>query len=452
MLIEFSVANFRSFKELQTLSMVAAKINSKDKDVDNNNVVSLNIVTKSNSKSKEAAKNADSKWNLLTTKAVYGANASGKSNLIKAVAVFLVMVRRSVAISDLMSLLVKPFLLEKENESKPSFFQLAFTMKNQEQQEVLYRYGFEIQNNTIITEWLFGSPKGVEVTYFIREDLDVEVNGVFKEAKKFENLAEKGDNEIFRKDSLFLSAVAAMGGEFAKKIVDKILSINLISSVNDPQLAEFVSEILLENEIDKKAQILSLLKAADFDIQEVEVNKDELNQEELPPELKTLLQTGKLKQHPKFISKRYLYDVNKEQIGIVQGDFDDWESEGTKKFFYLSPLLISALSKGRTLVIDEFDARLHPKLAQKIVQLFNSKNSNPNHAQLIFVTHDTSFLNQHFMRRDQICFVEKDKYGVSTLTTLDEYKGVRNDLSVEKSYLQGKYGAIPFLNEMDKVF
>ena len=107
---------------------------------------------------------------------------------------------------------------------------------------------------------------------------------------------------------------------------------------------------------------------------------------------------------------------------------------------------------GNTLVIDEFDARLHPNLTKKIVQIFNSIRTNPKGAQLIFVTHDSNLLNANVLRRDQICFVDKDKLGVSSLRTLVEFKGVRNDASFEKAYLNGEYGAVPFLNRFEQIF
>ena len=138
-----------------------------------------------------------------------------------------------------------------------------------------------------------------------------------------------------------------------------------------------------------------------------------------------------------------------KKVGNVPFILSGQESEGTIKMFELSPFIFNALNEGRTLIIDEFDSRFHPLLTKKIVELFNSE-SNKN-SQLIFTTHDTNLLSSEILRRDQIDFVEKDKYGASHLYTLVEIKGVRNNASFEKDYIQGKYGAIPFLGNFSSL-
>lgn len=150
--------------------------------------------------------------------------------------------------------------------------------------------------------------------------------------------------------------------------------------------------------------------------------------------------------------QKEVYDDNGTVVDTVGMEMGSSEAEGTKKLFGLAPFIFNTLDqpKGGVLFIDEFDARLHPKLSRKIVELFNSKITNPNNAQLIFITHDSNFLDAKLLRRDQIAFVEKDKKGVSTIHSLVEFKGIRNDASFEKDYLKGKYGAIPILNQLDQ--
>ncbi|AEI49268.1 AAA family ATPase [Runella slithyformis] len=436
MLVEFSVANFRSFKDMQTLSMVAAPITSKKefKLVDSENTI---IVS--------------DKLKLLRSKAIYGANASGKSNLVKAIFAMVMIVRRSVKDEQVLSKVIEPFALSTETEELPTFFQLVFIYNNTQ-----YRYGFEIQKGSIVSEWLLGVPKRVEIPYFVREGMEVTVNErVFREAKKFENLSQKGDNEIFRLNSLFLTSVAALGGKFANEVSNYIKSISVLSGLFAPEIKDLIKEIISDsqNETDKK-RILDFLKDADVGIEDfglLEKNEEELSRD-LPDELLDLFKAGKFSFPASFYSKRSKYDVNHKKSNDVRGDFDDWESEGTKKLFYLSPLLIDTFDKGEILFIDEFDARLHPRLTRKIVSLFNSTNVNKNNAQLIFVTHDTGLLKAELFRRDQICFVEKDRFGASSLRTLIEFKGVRNDSSFEKDYLEGKYGAVPFLGDFGTAF
>lgn len=431
MLIDFSFGNFRSFKDLHTLSMVAANITSRYEEVDRENVARVG-----------------DKLKLLKSKAIYGANASGKSNIVKAMFTFLTIARRSVRHDDILTRLIEPFALNTETENQPSYFQVIFISDG-----VTWRYGFEATPNRIVTEWLFGNSLRKEVPYFVREGMDVKVNqGAFREAKKFEGLSKTGDSEIFRENSLFLGAVAALGGQTAKKVQEAMGRFNVISGLNDPFLQEHIRERMQLP--DEKAKIMALLRAADFGIEDV--NAAEISEEhtlaQIPEELVELYKQGKMQIPPSFISKRTKYDATNRKSGEVSRDFDEWESEGTRKFFALSPLLLQVLEDGNVLFVDEFDARLHPHLTRKIVSLFNSSVTNPQNAQLIFITHDEGLMKASLLRRDQICLVEKDKFGASGITTLVEFKGLRNDASFDKDYMSGRFGAIPFLNSLDLVF
>ncbi|MBP6811544.1 MAG: ATP-binding protein [Saprospiraceae bacterium] len=437
MLIEFSFANFRSFQDLTTLSMVAAKISSKYEELDTNNVFK-----------------ADTKLNLLKSKAIYGQNASGKSNIIKALVTFLMIVRHSVKSEEVISKLASPFQLNATNSEKPTFFQIILCVSPKEGETALYRYGFEVKDGKIVTEWLFGKIGREEVPFFTRQGMDIQAYNRFREAKKFAGLSQSGDNEIFRDNSLFLTAVSAMGGTFAKSITEIISDITIVMGLGDPRIKSALQEILKDKEA--KESILALMRAADFDIDNIESldsdSEDQGPPDDMPDELKELFRQGKIKKTPSFVTQRPVFGHKGEKVSILTTDFDEWESEGTKKLFYLSAFLLQTLKDGDVLFIDEFDARLHPLLTKKIVQLFNSNDTNPKGAQLIFVTHDTNLLKANLLRRDQICFVNKDKFGISTLRTLVEYKGVRNDASYDKDYLSGKYAAVPFLNRLDQIF
>lgn len=146
-----------------------------------------------------------------------------------------------------------------------------------------------------------------------------------------------------------------------------------------------------------------------------------------------------------------VFDANEQLVGNTVFDLMEQESQGTRKYFYLAGLLIDVLDKGKVLIIDELEAQLHPFLTRSIIKLFNSSATNPRNAQLIFTTHDTSLLNKDFFRRDQLWFTEKDRYGASDLYSLAEFK-VRNDASFDKDYVNGKYGAIPFIGGLRDIF
>jgi len=199
-----------------------------------------------------------------------------------------------------------------------------------------------------------------------------------------------------------------------------------------------------------KKDIVNFLKFADVGIKDlytIEISKDDLP-EKIAEEVLGGFEDGKSKKL--IVSTKKKYNGKNKEEGEEIFSFRNQESEGTKKMFELSPFIYRALKRGTPLIIDEFDARFHPLLTQKIVELFNSE-SNSN-SQLVFVTHDTNLLSADLLRRDQIDFVEKDKYGASHLYSLVEFKGIRNTASFEKDYIQGKYGAIPFLGNFNKLF
>lgn len=415
MIIDFSVENYRSIKEMQTLSMSAANIISKYKELDQENVF------------KHSPKLA-----LLKSKAIYGANASGKSNLIRALVAFISIVVNSVKDDKVLTSRIESFELSTETENQPSYFQLSFLLN-----KVYYRYGFEATDKEIKSEWLFGSPGKKEVSFFTREGSSIIINEKqFKEATKVSDLYSQPENDIARSNSLFITAVKSFSGGIAREIVDYLSSYIIISGLSDFKLHKIAEESLGDEE--KRVKIAALLRVADVgidDISRVEYHSDkEINKSD-----RSFLTVT---QHKKF-------DQNLQQAGSANFFMLTNESEGSKKMFEVSPLILDALNENRVLIMDEFDARFHPLLTRRIVELFNSKSNKGS--QFIFATHDTNLLNAKLLRRDQICFVEKDKYGGSHFYSLVDFKGVRNDASFEKDYVSGKYGAIPFLGDFNSI-
>lgn len=429
---EFSFGNFRSFKDINTLNLSAAKIKSKQKNIDINNIILGNNIEK---------------ISFLKSKAIYGANASGKSNIVKAFATFFSIIRNSVKDERVLSM-VDAFRLSTETENEPSFFQMIFWDKN-----VKYRYGFELTNEKIISEWLFGKPKERELCFFIREGKEIiELDKTnFSEGDKLKTLLfddETEENEIFRDNSLFLSTLATFGfAKLSKQLIESITSIFIISGLGHQGMLRYAGESL--NDEKKKKYILDFLKYGDIGIEDlnaIEISSDELLNN-LDDEGKKEFNNGKKRKL--LISSRKKFDANKKFIDDEVFSFNLHESEGTQKLFELSPFIYKALREEKIIIIDEFDARFHPLLTRKILELFNSKENKG--AQLIFTTHDTNLLSSNFLRRDQIEFVEKDKFGASHLYSLVQFKGIRNNASFEKDYIQGKYGAIPFLGDFNKI-
>jgi AAA15 family ATPase/GTPase len=420
MIEEFSFGNFWSFKDIQTLNMTAAKIKSKNSQLDDINVFPINKDT-----------------SLLKAKAIYGANASGKSNVIKALVSFIRIIKDSVKEEKALGL-IDSFQLSTETENMPTFFQLIFRIE-----KTRYRYGFEADDKSIKSEWLFSTPNKREQPLFIREDkLIVEINQThFEEGVMYQKLFENSKDPIFTDTSLFLTHLSSTGfGKLSKQIIKTISSISIISGLGHRGMYGIAGDSLSDSV--KKKFIIDFLKKADIgidDLDTVEITNENLP-DNLEDELKEDLKKGKI-----VVSSRTKYNVELKSEGKSNFSFGMQESEGTKKMFELSPFIYRSLKEGTLLLIDEFDSRFHPLLTKKIVELYNSIGNKK--AQLIFTTHDTNLLSSDLLRRDQIDFVEKDKYGASHLYTLVEIKGIRNDASFEKDYIQGKYGAIPFLGD-----
>lgn len=214
--------------------------------------------------------------------------------------------------------------------------------------------------------------------------------------------------------------------------------------MNDAGLRSISREMLRNPELHPK--ILQLLKAADTGITEIrniDVNKVALAGP-VPAEIKKKIDEGE--EYQLLTSLREIKNADAADVNRVF-IFDQFESEGTKKFFTYAGPIVESLLLGTTLVVDELDARLHPSLTRRIVEIFNSNEFNGKNAQLIFVTHDINLLDSALLRRDQIYFAEKNTAGESSFYSLINVGGVRNDASFEKDYIKGKYGAIPFLGD-----
>lgn len=428
---EFSFGNFRSFKDIQTLNLASAKIKSRYKSIDESNVIV-------NKKFKNSS--------FLKSKAIYGANASGKSNIIKAFETFISVIKNSVKDEDILNL-VEPFRLSTETENEPSFFQLIFWID-----DIRYRYGFELDKKSIYAEWLYAKPNERELPYFIRDNQEIiEIDKTnFSEGNKLVTLFEDStsENEIFRNNSLFLSTISSLGfGKLSKEIVGNIASIFVINGLGQTGLYSNAGSSLGDSK--KKKYIIDFLKHGDTGIEDIDIY--EVPSGDVIPDSDYDVKSGSEedKKRKRIISTKKKYNENLEFQEDETFSFRRMESEGTLKLFELSPIVFEALRENRPLIIDEFDARFHPLLTKKIIELFNSKqNSN---AQLIFITHDTNLLSADILRRDQIEFIEKDKYGASHLYSLVQFKGIRNTASFEKDYINGKYGAIPFLGDFSKL-
>lgn len=435
MLVEFSVGNYRSFKEPVTLSMLAAKLQASDKTVDVNNVFDADGLR------------------LLRSAAIYGANASGKSNLIQAMGFMRSFVRSSSMSQAGDAIMVEPFRLSTATLDAPSHFQVVFILNG-----IRYRYGFESDRQQVQAEWLYRTVQR-ERRLFIREGNRYEISSAFREGR--------GLTERTRDNALFLAVVAQFNGQLATSILTWLQTgINVVSGLND---LEYIGYTIRRFEEDAafRQRVLALMREADLGISDVSVDRRRFS--ELPLSNGQRSAVHRLWEvTERLSSKSEGTDVDRvvRQVKTSHQVFDDarnptqdmaafdmtaQESQGTQKFFGLSGPIIDTLENGRVLVIDEMEARLHPFLTRAIIELFNSSQTNPKNAQLIFATHDTGILSSRLFRRDQIWFTEKDRYGATDLYSLAELQ-IRNDASFDKDYIAGRYGAVPYAGGLAALF
>jgi AAA15 family ATPase/GTPase len=413
MLIEISVGNYKSFKDIVTFSMVAANIKSKDKDLDKNNIFPYN-----------------KSINLIKTAAIYGANASGKSNFIKA-AVFMrdFVINSSKDTQATEEINIDNFRLSTVTETQPSFFEIIFVIDS-----IRYRYGFEVDSNKIHREWLYHA-KSRETNLFIRSKEGFSLAGPFREGRKLEDKT--------RPNALFLSVCAQWNGLISTVILKWFKEFGIISGLNDFGYRPYTEKKLEDTET--KNQILNFIRKFDFAISDLHIQKTSVTKTSVPkglPEPIAKIRLGGDK--TTVFTSHKKFDENSKYIGDETFDLDRNESDGTQKAFSFSGPLLDVLSNGKILIVDELDARFHPIITQAIVQMFHDRSMNRKNAQLIFATHDTNLLDHNFFRRDQVWFMEKDQYGSTDLYSLVDFK-VRNDASFEKDYIAGRYGGIPFI-------
>ncbi|NOT15910.1 MAG: AAA family ATPase [Methylotenera sp.] len=420
MLIEFKVTNFRSIRETQTLSMVA----STDRDL-----VSNTFDTGVTGLPK-----------LLRSAAIYGPNAAGKSNIIAALAFVENMVTDSAREAQVGEPIdIQPFRLSSASRDQDTEFELHFAVEG-----VRYQYGFTLNRERITSEWLTAYPLGAPQRWFQRA-YDVATK---KDVYKFSDLFDEGKLRQERANytianNLYLSVAVQKNSQkllpvftWFQKTLQYILSMSHIGSARTARMC-------LESE--GKNQVLAHMNAAGIKVKDVNVDKRIFSESDLPEDFPDELKPRVLKemQDAVRLETRFLYQEN-ESENLIPFDLDD-ESDGTRALFAFASRWIDMLKNDEVLFIDEIDSSLHPLLVHHLVSLLNCTNSK---SQLIFTTHDTTLLSQHMMRRDQVWFVEKDQQQSTQLYSLAEFSPRKNE-AIEKGYLNGRYGAIPFLSKLD---
>lgn len=431
MLIEFRFKNYRSFRDEAVLSMEAVGLSSFKKSLIEQN-----------------------KMKLLPGVAIYGKNGGGKSNVIRAFWLGVQFIRNAQRIQhEKASMPVVPFLLDDYSANNPTEFAFDYIADG-----IKYWYSFEATKEKIIRESLYHAPKGQKALVFSREQQKFN----FTEDKARRKLI----SETVAENQLFFSVACTMNDAVCTKAM-KWFREDIFFSRDytdiPQQLLEYSGDSNMLNAISEYA------KAADFGIEEMqfEIENKEIDgaidfPENIPEGMKSALisfiqilsetsnnSEGKLKMSQVKAQSKHKGILENGEAGLFKLELED-ESDGTRKLMSLAPAIESVLKRGGVLLVDEIERELHPMRVNFIVAKFQSKNSNPNGAQIIFTTHNTELMNLELLRKDQIYFADKNRNdGSSELYSVTDFMTKTAD-NIRKGYLAGKYGAIPDL-EIEEV-
>ena len=405
MLIRFSFKNFKSFKNENCLDMEATSLKEHEYNV---------------------AKTENGEY--LKVSAIYGANASGKTNVLQA---FDYMKKRILVSDDSK----KNSPIDEENiysfmiNNAPIALEVEILAKNNK----IYKYGFEVLKDTIISEWLFEKRVNKFYAIFEREN-----NNVSMKPNKISDLVNIDERTLF----LNIYSKIDRNNEDFSNVYDWFVN-SMYLDLGNPNFERFINNrvsLKILSDENYKKELLKFIKTFDSGIEGIRTTPDSIeavksNNGIIDIEVLHRGENGKLKTLPFYL-----------------------ESNGTRKMFHLFDFFMDALKNGMVLFVDELDAKLHPLLTRYIINLFHNSQTNIGNGQLIYSTHDTVNLNKETFRRDEIWFAEKDKDGISEIYALSDYileddknagKKVRNDATYNKDYLTGRYGAIPVLEEFD---
>lgn len=423
MLIGFSLENISSFKDVHNLSM---EISEQKKD----EILLQNTIE------------VRSGTNLLKSALIYGANASGKTNLFKAIDWFksiILLPKENLSENEMRRII--PFILNKENLQKPSEFEIIFIENN-----LKYRYGLSIFEGEILEEWLYYT-KNRETLLFHRENLNIQYNkSAFVEAKLFVlengNGTNKGTIQRTAKHIPFVSVLSFTDGIHSKNVTNFFERIHFVSGANDEKMANYTFNFAHKNP-EFRTWLLEILK--DFHIADLVITEEEFSHKievSLNNNDKIQLLEGDIKKLNVRIKKHMNHSEENVEIPI------ELESSGTRKIIHLLGPIYDTIKDGNILLIDEFDSKFHTLLSKHIFELFhqNSKNS-----QIIANVQDTNLMDTDFFRRDQIWFVDKNPVTQdSQLYSLSEYK-INKQKSYSQDYLNGAFDAIPLFSSIDEI-
>lgn len=413
MLLRFTFENFMSIRDETEISLMGTAIKDRQNDV---------------------LETRYSRHGVLPTLALYGANASGKSNALHALRTFRRLVLQSFGNAE-EGLFYEPFALDDESAFKPTKFVLDFVNN-----DTRYQYGLVYDKNSVHQEWLYAYPKQIQQILFVR-DKDTSPEYHFGRYLSGNN---KAVQAVTRPNTLFLSAAHASGHTLLEEVFTFIRKKIQFASTNRP-FEDIFKELHGNSNLKQKTE--ELLCFADTGVANIQIREQPTKITDSLTELYGLVSklTGSKEIQPpttEFVGKLG-HTASGGKIKPLKLDDESW---GTRQLLTLLPAILNSLAEGTTLILDEITTSLHTLLSRRLVSLFVSKKTNQYGAQLLFTTHDTNLLADHLLRRDEIWFAEKSPEGTSTIYPLIEIN-TKNTDNIEKGYIQGRFGAIPYLKK-----
>ncbi len=420
MLIEFTVSNFLSFREPARLSLIKG-VGNELQDTHIFLPTALGALP------------------MLRSAAIYGQNAAGKSNFIRALQVMTQIVLESARETRADEPLpVTPFLLNEYSARQPSEFEIHFISEG-----VRYQYGFAATRERVTEEWLLAYPKARPQRWIDRRYDDKAQTYVWGTMDKLVGKKQLWQ-EATRPNALLLSTAIQLNNQQLQSVFKWFSDILHVAGIGRWSPGFSIKSCEQEK---AKERVISFVQAADIDIDDIELENEKFNIADLPDDMPDLVK-NELARELKGksivnVKTAHILDSGKK----VLFDMDN-ESDGTQKIFALSGPWLDTLEHGYVLVIDELHDNLHPLIVKFLVKLFHDPETNPKNAQLIFTTHDTSILDQNVFRRDQIWFCEKDKSHSTMLYPLTDFRPRKKVENLERGYLSGRYGALPYVKNI----
>lgn len=424
MILQFEFRNYKSVRDWQTFSLLAEKSVSERKET---------VMVRNN-------------IHILSSAVIYGRNASGKSNLLKAVAALQNMVVGSAKYESGARIAnYQPYKLDVNNIEQPVEFKIEFIAKD----GIKYRYEIAFTARKIEYERLFHYPKTQSARLFEREGMQI-IYGEKVTGRK------KDIEDTLYENQLYLSKVGSDRLEALffpyRFFYDAILAyLDHDAGLDETLLQLYSARFGKEHHSRFNANLTKLIRAADINIESFIIRDNQIDLDVLPEDMDE-------KDKRSFVS-RYRYQARSsnrlfngdKQVGLTELRLSE-QSTGTLKLIILGGLIIEALETGQILLIDELDKSLHPKLTRALIDIFNEPKSNPNGAQLIFATHDVTLLDNDLFRRDQIWLAEKEYQGCSHYYAVSDIGGIRKDTALSKWYFDGRFGGTPVIKNEDFTF